>query len=850
MPQRRPNSKEVSSREFRRNSRLAWLANVGQDLRHGVRMFGKSPVFTIVAILTLALGIGANTAMFSAMNAVLLRYIPVADPEQVVHLRTTSLPRYSGQTGNSSSSFSGHTFLKLRELAPPTLSDLMAYVPLSTGGEIAVRYGTQPETAQVMMVSGNFFSGLGVKAARGRTFTSEDEASHAPVVVLSHAFWSSRFAGNPSVLGEVIAVKGIPFTIVGVAAPNFDGVVQGARTDLWIPLQTRPELGPWGQQVDGAEFVYDSPNWWFLMMIARLSAETTREQALAQLQPLFYSTVYSENEPDANEEVPQLFFQSVRGLQSLSAAASHPMTLLMAMVILVLVIACGNIIMLLVARNATRRREFGLRLALGAGSSHLFSQLLTESLLLVFAGGLLGWLFASWATGLLATWAEIETGLAPDATVLAFSISVCVAVALAFGLIPLRAAARVPASQALRASSATANQERQRFWSGRAVVAFQMALCICLLVGAGLLVRTLMNLQAVDLGLNASQLFVFGIDPQRDSDAESHAFYRSLLDELRALSGVESATLMGNRLGSGWSNNTSVHVDGVRATDAQGRSRVRWNIVGPDYFRTLGVPILQGRDLKDSDRLETPRVVVVNRTFVDAYLPGRDPLGHNVGIIDRDRPFAIVGVSQDSKYTSVRETPRPMAYINYSQLTGIKKLHVELRTRRDPQSLLPEVRKMVARLDPELPLMEPVTQQAQFEQTYSSSRMFARLALFFGFLAALLVAVGLYGTLAYRVARRTIEIGVRMALGARRGQVLWMMLRESLTVCLAGGAIGIPLAFAAGRLLESNLFGIDPGDPLTFVAAAIGVVLVTLTASFVPARRASSVDPMVAMRYE
>ncbi|HSR66730.1 MAG TPA: ABC transporter permease, partial [Acidobacteriota bacterium] len=762
----------------------------------------------------------------------------------------TSLPNYANQTGDLSSSFSGHTYLQLRQQASQSLSDLMAYVPLSTGGEIALRYGAQPETAQVMMVSGNFFSGLGVTTVRGRALNIEDENSRAPVAVLNHAFWTRRFARDPSVLGESIFIKGVPFTIVGIAPPGFDGVVQRSQTDVWIPLQTRPELGPWGHQVQGPQFVYDTPNWWFLMLIGRLAPETTREQALARLQPIFYNTVYAETEPQENETIPQLYFESVRGMQGLTAAVSHPMTLLMAMVLLVLVIACGNIIMLLMARNAARRREFGLRLALGAGRSHLFSQLLTESLLLVFAGGLLGWFFASWATRLLASWAEIETGLAPDGTVLGFSFAVCLLVALAFGLIPLRAAARVPASQALRASSATSNQERSRFWGGRAVVALQMALCICLLVGAGLLVRSLVNLQSVDLGIDASRLLVFGIDPQRDSDTETSAFYSRLFDELRALPGVESVTVMGNRLGSGWSNNHSVFVDGVQATDAQGRSVLRWNVVGPDYFRTLGVPILQGRDLKDSDTLETSRVLVVNRTFVETYVPQGDPLGRNVGLSSPEHSFSIVGVAQDSKYTGVRETPRPMAYISYRQLPGIKKLHVELRTRRDPQALLPEVRRVVNRIDPELPLTDPMTQEAQFEQSYSDATVLASLALFFGALAALLVAVGLYGTLAYRVARRTTEIGVRMALGARRDQVLWMMLGESLKVCLAGALLGLPLAYAAGRLLESALFGIQPGDPLTFAAAAAGVVIVTLLASFVPARRASSVDPLVAMRYQ
>ncbi len=826
-----------------------------QDLRHAVRLFRHNPVFTIVAIITLALGIGANTAMFSAMNAVLLRYLPVKDPERVVYLRVTGLPGsapgFNGQTGDINNSFSGQTFERFREQKPPSLSALMAYVPLSYTGEVAVRRGALPETAKVMMVSGEFFSGLGVGAFQGRTLEPDDETNHSALAVLSHGYWTRRFARDPSLLGESIHIKGLPFTIVGIAAPGFDGVVPGSRTDLWIPLQTRPELGPWGQSVEGPSFVYDSPGWWFLMMLGRLAPGVSREQAAAQLNPLFQRTVYGDAEPKTDEEVPQLYFESTRGAQNLSEAASHPLALLMAMVILVLVIACGNVGMLLTARNATRRREFSLRLALGAGRLHLLRQLLTENLLLVLAGGLLGWTFASWATQLLTSWSNFETGLRPDGTALAFTFAICLTVSIAFGLIPLRTAARVPASQVLRVSGATANKERRGFWGGRWVVALQLALCLALLVGAGLLVRSLLKLEGVDLGFKTDNLFVFGVNPERSSDGETKRFYRSLLEELRALPGVESVTLMENRIGSGWSNNTSVYVDGAPAKDSKGNSVLRWNIVGPEYFATLGVPLLKGREMTDSDTLESPRVAVVNRTFAETFLSERDPLGHSISLGGpSERPFSIIGVAADSKYTTVRENPRPMAYLSYAQLTGTKILHVELRARREPASLFPEIRGVVSRLDPELPLIQPTSQRAQFEQTYSDSRMFARLALFFGGLAALLVAVGLYGILAYRVARRTVEIGVRMALGARRGQVLWMILRESLVVCLVGGLVGLPLALLGARALQAQLFGIGAYDPVTFGVALAGLSLVALVASFIPARRASTIDPLRAIRYE
>lgn len=840
----------MSQHNPQKGSGIEGLNNVKQDVRLGLRMFRKQPLFTLVAVLTLALGIGANTAMFSVMNAALLRYLPVPDPQQVVHLRTTSLPGYSNQTGNTSNSFSGQIFLRMRDQQPSSLDDLMAYVPMALNGEVAVRFGSEPETASGMMVSGNFFSGLGVKAARGRVLNRQDEDSRAAVAVLSHAYWTRRFARSPSVINETIRIKGIPFTIVGVAAPRFNGLTPRAPTDVWIPLQSRPDLGPWGMPVQGASFNYDSPTWWFIMMVGRLSPGTTREAALAQLNPIFHNLVYAENLPQPLENPPKLYFDSSRGVENLAEAAAHPLGLLMAMVFLVLVIACGNIAMLLMARNATRRREFGLRLALGAGRLQIFRQLLTESLLLVLAGGALGWVFANWATGLLSAWSQLPADTAPDRTVLLFTFGVCILAAIIFGLIPLRGAARIPAVQALRASSATSNQESGRFWSGRAIIAAQMALCLAVLVGTGLLVRTLVNLRSVDLGLQTENLFVFGVNPKGTTDPENRLFYRRLIDDLRVLPGVEAVTLMQNRIGSGWSNNSSFQLDGARAVNSEGRSVLRWNVVGPDYFFTLGTPILQGRDLKDSDTFESPRVVVVNRTFVETYCPDGNALGRNVALFGPDRPYSIVGVAEDSKYSGVRESPRPMAYLPHAQTPRLKMMHVELRARRDPAQMVGEIRGVLGRIDPELPMIDPTTQQAQFEQTFSQASQFAQLSIFFGLLATFLVGVGLYGTLAYRVARRTIEIGVRMALGARRGQVLWMMFRESLLVCLAGAVLGIPLAIGGAYLLRSSLFGLQPDDPITFIAAAAAVVAVTLAASCIPARRASSIDPISAIRFE
>jgi len=813
-------------------------------------MLTKNPGFTAVAVVTLSLGIGANTAVFSVMNAALLRFLPVPNPRQLVHLHTTGMPAAATETGNPRYTFNLASFDQLRA-GHDVFSDLTAFVPLAIG-KVAVRFGKEPEEAAADMVSGNFFSGLGVRLARGRAFTVDDETRHSQVAVLSYDYWTRRFARDPSVVGQTIYIKSVPFTIIGIAARGFIGVEPGeTQTDLWIPFQTSSNLKPWGRSPQDQQGLYGSPNWWFLMMIGRLRPHTSWQRAIAQVQPVFQRAAYEGiGKPGGDERPPRLYFSATGGIEKLRENYDNPLTVMMVMVGVVLLIACVNVAMLLVARNAARGREFSLRVALGASRWQLFRQLLSESLLLVGSGTLLAWIFAQWGTGALAAWSELNIDVAPDRAVLAFTLGIALLVALALGVAPLRAAIRVPPGFALKGSGSGVTQYHGRFRSGQAVVALQIALCLMLLVGAGLLVRTLRNLENADLGFRASGLLVFGITPPQTlhTDAETLHFYQALTERFRVLPGVESVTVMGNRIGSGWSNNTDVFVDGVNPRGNQG-SMVRWNDVGPDFCHVLGMRLLVGRDFTDADSATAPKVAIVNETFAKRYLAGRNPIGHQMGIAQSQR-FTIVGVAADSKYTEVREHAVPMAYLPYTQMSGGGTMTVALRAYSNPLGLLPEVRHVVADFGPDVPLLQPTTQQAQMEESYSDERLFARLAMFFGLLAALLVATGLYGTLAYKVGRRTGEIGVRMALGAERRQVLWMVLRESLTVSLAGIVLGLPLAFAAARLLGSMLFGLKPTDLLTFVGALAGVVTVTLAASLVPARRAAKVDPMVALRYE
>jgi len=841
---------EQTKENYRERRGLPLLETLFQDLRFAFRMLLKNPGFTLVATLTLALGIGGNTAVFSVMNSVLLRHLPLPHPEQLMYLRVPNgQPSGASNTGDSETSFSQPVFEHLRK-ERSAFSDLMAYVPLSPD-KVAVRISEDPEEAEADMVSGNFFSGLGAAFARGQSFTLEDETSHAPIAVLSYSYWTARFARNPSVIGQIIYVKGLPFTIVGVTAQGFYGIEPGASTDLWIPLQNRPELNPWGNPASRST-LYGTSTWWCLRLIGRLAPHVSAHQALANLDPVFQqAALIGLGTPDSRNPKPVLALAPAKGIQGLRDQYEEPIRILMAMVGLVLVIACANVAMLLAARNSARQREFSMRVALGARPGRLLRQLLAESLLLVAAGAALGWMFAISASQALAAWSELEVPFSLDSNVLLFTLAISLACAVVFGLAPLRNAVSVPAGPMLKSSNAATQRDKGNSWTGKVVVAVQMAMCLILLVGASLLVRSLRNYETLPLGLRTDGLLVFGTSPlATHSDDEKARFYQTLLERLRVIPGVESATLMANRLGSGWSNNDVFAIDGVEPTGKFEDIGMRANDVGPGYFHTLGIPILQGRDTLDSDRRNAPKVVVVNETFVKRFLSKTGPLGHTIGDSKPENRFTIVGVAADSKYTGVDEKPRPVAYFPYCQTSSISDMQVELHTGDNPEALIPGVRAVLHELDPNLPMQKPMTQRAQFDESFSQARLFARLAMFFGLLAALLVATGLYGTLAYRVSRRTSEIGVRMALGAQRSQVLWMVLRESLLISVAGASAGVPLAIAGAQLMRSMLFGVMPGDSLSFAGAMVGVTLVVLAASAIPARRAASVDPIVALRYE
>ncbi len=817
------------------------MRNVILDLRYALRHLAKSPGFTLVVVLMLALGIGANTAVYSVMNAILMQLLPVSRPQGLFYVRMAHnewQPPGAGNTGDSNTSFSEAGFEALRQRSD-VFEDLIAYVPLSLSGSVAVRHGVMPEEAEAEEVSGNFFSGLGARIVRGRGFSFDDEKNHAPVTVLSYDYWTRSFARDPAVLGQTIYIKGVPMTVVGVTARGFKGIEPATSTDLWIPLQNRPDLNAWGATWN---LLYGSPKWWSLRMMARLRTGLTPQQAQQALAGTFGEVArQAVGKIDPKQWQPLLDFAPARGIAGYNEQYREPVQILMGLVALVLLIACTNVAMMIQARNTVRQREFSLRLAIGARRGNIFRQLLTESILLVIAGAALGWLFALSTTRMLASWSEIETGLSPDRSVLLFTFAISAVAALAFGLIPLWDATHAPVAGVLRSTASGLTMGRNRILGGRIVLAGQIAISLVLLMASMLLLRTLGNYASQNLGIDAPALLVFGVSPQGQTD--EHIFYRNLLERIAQAPGVESVSMVENRPGSGWTDNNDLTLDGVSR-----EGNLRSNGVGPNFFHTMEVPVIAGRDIADSDTRSSQPVALVNETFVKKYLSKSSPLGHILGSGKSQR--TIVGVVRDSKYSSVDEDPMPMAYYAEMQSSTLGSLHIEVRVHGNALARLPEIRKILASIYPNMPLEKPMTQQDQFDESYEQQRMFGAMGGFFGALAALLVATGLYGMHSFRVSRRTTEIGLRMALGATRGEVLVMVMRESFWVLIAGLAAGIPITVLAVRPLKSMLYQMSPLDPLSFVLAIAAMIVVAGCAALIPARRAAAIEPMQALRTE
>ncbi len=844
------------------------------DLRLALRQLAKSPGFAAVAVLSLALGIGANTVIFSLVNEVLLKSLPVREPDRLVLFgwaaqRGFGPHSHSGwstrdpKTGEqTSTSFSRRTYELFRAESGAPLTDVFAFAPLYRASVIFDGQAEVVTTGQV--VSGNYHQALGVPMIAGRALTPEDDRPGAPpVVVLSAPYWQRRFGGDAAVIGKTMTINNVVAEIVGITIPRFPGTLQiGEVQDLTLPLSTYTLLAP-----DDT----DSPQpWaWWLRIMGRLAPGASHEQARAAMAGVHRASIKdtfgesaiaeAKKQGDAppEERVRLIASSGAQGLVEARRMYSQSLLILSSLVGLVLLVACANVANLLLARGAARQREIAVRLALGASRRRLLRQLLTESVLLGLLGGLAGLVFAWWGRGVLLAWQPLGRGslsldLALDWRVLGFTTAVAVLTGVLFGLAPAWRATRLDLSAEFAGGARTLGGARSRLAGGLMVV--QVALSLVLLVGAALFTRTLVNLQQVDSGFNRSRLLLFSVDAMAAGRkrAELPVLYDRIAGRFRALPGVASLGYSQMPILSGGSWSSNVVVEGE--PEKTGRSSsVVMNGVDPEFFSTYGMPILQGRAFTARDEADAPRVAIVSQAFVREYLDNKPALGRRFG---SGRPqnagdYEIVGVVRDARGIRLNEEPRPSAFFPYPQLRNARAAHFALRvTTDDPAALAQSLQNALREVDPALPLFNLRTQESQVAQMLTSERLFARLSSFFGLLALLLAGIGLYGLLSYNVLRRTGEIGLRMALGALPGRVLWMVISESLLLVSLGALLGLASAWGLSRLVANKLYGLSATDPATYVLVALVLLAVAALASLLPARRAARVDPMVALRTE
>lgn len=820
----------------------AALERLWQDLHYGVRMLRKNPGFTLIAVLTLALGIGANTAIFSLVDAVLLKLLPVKDPTQLVVLAKTTPAGANGPT------FSYPLYKDLHE-RNQVFAGILAYA----GVTFNLSGNGQTERVAGELVSGNFFSVLGVQPLLGRVFSDADNQAPGahPVVILSHNFWQRRFARNPEVVGETVRLNGYSFTVVGVTPPGFFGVEVGAAPEVWVPMMMQPQVSEQKGRLQQRN------NFW-VKLLARLKPGVSQQQAQAATEALCQQ-INSEapgQSPGLRSFLLQQHIQlrsASQGLSSLRSQFKRPLLILMGVVGLVLLIACANLANLLLARATARQKEIAVRLALGASRVRVVSQLLIESLLLSLLGGLVGLLFAFWATNFLLSFlsqARFALELQPDLRVLGFNLSVAVLTGILFGLAPALQATRPNLIETLKNEIPTLSGGGSRFEMRKLLVVSQVALSLLLLIGAGLFVRTLQNLKGIDLGFQADKVLLLSLNPGLNgyNPEQVKNFYAQLLERVNAVPGVQSASFADMPLfGGAWVD--GLEVEGFKGAAGQDMTVSAKN-VAPKFFETMGIQLRSGRDFSVQDGTNAPKVAIINETLAREFFGNEKPLGQRIGIGEKPQR-EIIGVIKDTKYSDLKgQVPRTV-YIPLAQtaiLGAERTLHV--RTAGEPTNLIAAIRREVETLDQNLPVYNVRTFTELVAQTIYQERLIAMLSGFFGLLALLLSSLGLYGVMAYSVTRRTREIGIRLALGATQGTLLRLVVGQGLKLVLAGIALGLMVAASLTRLMSGLLFGVSPTDPLTFAAIAGVLLLAALLACLIPARRAMKVDPQIALRTE
>jgi predicted permease len=829
-----------------------------QDFRYAVRTLRKAPLFTSVAIFSLALGIGANTAIFTLVNQIILRLLPVRHPEELVLLTARGRHYGSNNGGNALSYPMYQDFRDKNQVFSGVFCKYAMDFSLTVDGRTEMTAGE--------LVSGNYFPVLGVGAALGRVFTASDDLYQGqhPLAVLSYGFWKTRFNGDPGVLGKRIVVNGYPLTIVGVSRAGFDGVEAGVSPQIRVPMMMKHQL------TNGSWYTLNDRRSRFVQAFGRLKPGISLEAAKGGLQPLFHQILNMEVQekafaratPYTKQEFLKMWMDVLpasKGRSSLRRQFANPLLALMAIVGLVLLIACSNVANLLIARATARQKEIAIRLAMGASRRKLIVQLLEESLLLSCAGGLAGLGLAVVMDKTLLSFLPADTipttvAGAPDTRVLLFTLAVSVLTGLIFGL--------VPAIQATRPNLAGTLKDQAGSVVGgtsvglrKGLVVAQVALSLLLLIGAGLFVQSLKNLRNVNPGFQTESLVTFFVDPALNGykPERSREFYRQLSDRLAGIPGGKGAGMAVMALLTGNEWDSSVAVEGYTAKQGENVGP-HMNFVSTGFFDALGIRVLAGRvfDLRDEQANSAP-VGIINETFAKRYFAGSNPVGRHVGMggdPGTKLDIEIIGVVKDTKYEDMRSEVPYELYRPYRQMNFTLGMNVYVRAHGDPSGLFPVLREAVRETDANVPVVGMRTLDQQVDRSLATERMLATLSAVFGLLATVLAAVGLYGVMAYMVARRTREIGIRMALGAGRTTVVWLVMREVLTLVGIGIVIGAPAAWLLSRLVESQLFGVKPADPATMALAMIGIAVVAGLSGYLPARRATGIDPMRALRWE
>jgi predicted permease len=863
--------------ESRDERGIRFLEEIGQDLNYGTRVLRRSPGFTFVAVITLALGIGANTAIFSVIDAVLLKMLPVKNPEQLVLLkhsdsRATIIPFHYG----AYKQFRDHN---------DVFSGVLAYHPL----RLTVSVDNQPEPAVAgQLVSGNYFAVLGVNAAPGRTIFQEDDraAGEHPVCVISYNYWQRRFAGDPAVVGKTIHISNAPFTIIGVTPPEFFGLEVGSSMDISVPLtmqqQVMPGIGSFANNYSNSFTVIGRLRPGITLLQAQSSLSVLYQQVIAEMVSRLAGTPkYSAARALLEQRV--VLEPGGRGLSELRRQFSRSLLALMGVVALVLAVACANVAGLLLARAVARRKEIAIRLALGISRPRLIRQLLIESVLLSSIGGLLGLLIARFGTRLLLPFlsqGEIPTqlNLSPDAYVLSFTATVAVLVGLLFGLAPAFLASRVEMNTALKNDALGIGARGAHLTFGQLFVIAQVALSLLLLVGSGLFVQSLQNLQRVDAGFVHENVLVMKLEPI-GSDRKTPQLgllYDELLKRVEAIPGVRMASLVGYSpmsrrewlvMGQNAGTWTQISVQGYMPQPGE-EMNIHWMQVYPKSFATLGIPLVAGRDFGPQDRRQSrgrassgvpappfAYVGIINESMARRFYGNESPIGQRFGIPLYGGPepwrwIEIVGVVKDVKYTSMRDAAREMFYLPFQPVDGRGQMTLVARMAGDPTPVAAAIRREARGLDPAMPMFEVETLATQVADSLSEERLLATLSGGFGIVVLLLSCLGLHSILSYSIARRTREIGIRMALGAGQRDILKLVVGHGMLLTLLGVAAGLAAAFALTRLMKTLLFEVSPTDPLTFSLIALLLLAVALLACWIPARRAAKVDPIAALRYE